>query len=305
VLGIGWPSSAKVTSLRIICLSLSVLVVVPAAAFGAPNLTELGAFVYGRALFVRVIGPQGYAVHGSQGSGSHQESEVLGFSTTCTIPEAPTETCTLHYENLIATYPLPPGTFLTGERFASCAQTIRIRDLGRPGALAKAREDQEFIGGEPGLAIPYSYHGYAVVCEGEGLRTVYAGDPEVTPAPAPTAVRAFGGMVAKGGKILLKVDVATSQLVHLSFQFPYHCRDGLTNKFAISALSTTDTESITNGAFTVGLTGGPDTFSKSNEAVVKGAINGTDAKGTMEGILRSRHHGLCKSGRLRWSATLH
>jgi hypothetical protein len=302
VLGIGWPSSAKVARLRIICLSLAVLVVVPAAAFGAPNLTELGAFVYGRALFVRVIHPQGYAVRGSQGSTT--ESELVGFSTTCTIPETPTETCTLYYENLLATYPLPPGEVANGERFASCTQTIRIRDLGRPGALAKAREDQEFIGREPGLAIPYSYHGYAVVCE-PGLITVYAGDPEVTPAPAPTAVQAFGGKVGKGGKILLKVDVATSKLVHLSFEVPYRCRDGLTKTFAISALSTTDTESIANGAFTVGLTGGPDTFSKSNEAVVKGAINGTGAKGTMEGILRSRHHGLCRSGRLRWSATLH
>jgi hypothetical protein len=293
-------SIVKAASLRIVCLSFAALAVVPAVALAMPSRAEYGAWVYGRALFARVIAPQGYVY-------AHGEGHEYGtFSSGCAIPEAPTETCTLYYEYLVYTLPIPGLVPTDGEpgRNASCTQTIRIRDLEWPGALAKAREAHEFISGE---VRAYSYHGGAVVCDGGGVRTVYAGDPDAPPAPprVPTTVSVFRGQITRGGKILLKMRGPTPVLVGVSFNLQNRCRDGTVDTFGTSALSPTDTEPIRNGAFRLGVLGRPDRFSKASQTLFKGVIDGSHAKGTVVSVERSRRHGLCKSGTLSWTARVH
>ena len=130
-----------------------------------------------------------------------------------------------------------------------------------------------------------------------------AASPASSSASSAEGSTALRGTVANGGRMSMIVDASGSRLIRLKFRARWRCADGIVDTLTVTALSVDDPETITNGKFSTTVIGHSDRFALGGRAVIKGSFSPTGAAGTLSGVERSRHHGLCKTGRLAWAVS--
>jgi hypothetical protein len=138
-----------------------------------------------------------------------------------------------------------------------------------------------------------------------GAMTLVAGAIPNPPPPRPSpAVKnaVYSGRTSQHKSFHLHTSTDGRFLIGISYSIRHRCAAGFIDPTSPSALSRQDTVPILkDGSFSFSISFPADPFQRSGKATVTGRFQGRSASGTINSTERSRHHGMCGSGTVRWT----
>lgn len=113
----------------------------------------------------------------------------------------------------------------------------------------------------------------------------------------------YTGTTSQRQAIRLRVSLDGRLLVGLRYRLVYRCGDGSRHSTVETVLSDSDPDKLRGRSFAFSVDVGADAFQRSEHVGASGRFAGARARGVLTGVVRSRRHGTCRTGRVRWSAS--